>query len=374
MSKNLTTEEFIERAIKIHGDLYEYFPSKYKGSHKIIKISCKKHGIFEQIPNSHLSGKGCRDCAIEKRNKNLMYDTEIFIAKAQKVHNNKYSYPNSIYLGSSFDIEINCPSHGSFWQKAGNHLFGQKCGDCSKNKKSNTQKFIQKAIRVHGDLYLYFKIKYDGSKKDVEIVCQKHDSFWQRPNNHLNGAGCPDCKKEKMNLILKNDIQYFIERASIIHNNKYSYLLMEYKNNKFKIDIICLEHNIFKQTPSSHLNGRGCPNCSNKISKPEIQWLDSLNILSEFRQFKIKINGKLYKVDGYEPETNTILEFLGNIWHGNPKIYDPNGINPISKKSFGELYTKTMERINLFKENGYNVFYIWEDEYINLIKQQKNRI
>lgn len=53
---------FIENAIVIHGDKYDYSQIDYKHSKKKIKILCRKHGEFFQKPNDHLRGKGCRKC------------------------------------------------------------------------------------------------------------------------------------------------------------------------------------------------------------------------------------------------------------------------------------------------------------------------
>jgi len=58
MSRRKITEEFIEDAIRIHGDKYDY--SKIHDA-KIV-IVCKKHGPFMQSPKSHLKGNGCPIC------------------------------------------------------------------------------------------------------------------------------------------------------------------------------------------------------------------------------------------------------------------------------------------------------------------------
>jgi len=55
-------EHFLERAKKIHGDTYDYSNSEYVDSKINIKINCKKHGTFEQMPEKHLSGFGCPTC------------------------------------------------------------------------------------------------------------------------------------------------------------------------------------------------------------------------------------------------------------------------------------------------------------------------
>lgn len=59
------TQFFINRSIEIHGDKYDYSLVEYIHSKKKVKIICKKHGIFEQMPNSHLDGRGCIVCKYE---------------------------------------------------------------------------------------------------------------------------------------------------------------------------------------------------------------------------------------------------------------------------------------------------------------------
>ena len=48
-----------------------------------------------------------------------------------------------------------------------------------------------------------------------------------------------------------------------------------------------------------------------------------------------------------------------------PKIFNSNDINPVIKKTFGELYTNTMNREKILRENGYNLISIWENDYKN---------
>ena len=63
--KRIKNEIFIKRATIIHGDKYRYYKSNYIGNRKKIKIICKKHGVFEQTPISHLRGSGCPDCFVK---------------------------------------------------------------------------------------------------------------------------------------------------------------------------------------------------------------------------------------------------------------------------------------------------------------------
>ena len=64
--QSLTTEEFILKAKKIHGDKYDYSKVKYVNNHTRVCIICPKHGEFWQKPMKHLSGQGCVKCSESK--------------------------------------------------------------------------------------------------------------------------------------------------------------------------------------------------------------------------------------------------------------------------------------------------------------------
>ena len=108
-------------------------------------------------------------------------------------------------------------------------------------------------------------------------------------------------------------------------------------------------------------HGMGCPKCSHRVSLSGTKWLDKLKIPIENREIPIKIGNRLFQVDGYDPETNTVYEYFGNFWHGNPKKFKSNDINPITKTTYGFLYKKTMEKISLIEKDGYNIIYKWSD-------------
>lgn len=58
---------------------------------------------------------------------------------------------------------------------------------------------------------------------------------------------------------LKN--QWYIQKFQEVHGDRYDYSKVAYKTTREKVIIICKEHGEFQQTPNSHLNGRGCPDC-----------------------------------------------------------------------------------------------------------------
>lgn len=106
-------------------------------------------------------------------------------------------------------------------------------------------------------------VEYTYSQTKIKIICKSHGVYEQPPSSHLRGNGCPICAYESKGrvrtAIAKSE---FTTKATIIHNNKYDYELVEYKNNKSKVKILCKSHGIFEQAPNDHLNGKGCPSCA----------------------------------------------------------------------------------------------------------------
>ena len=60
-----------------------------------------------------------------------------------------------------------------------------------------TEEFIKRAREVHGNKYDYSKVEYTDYKTKVCIVCPEHGEFWQRPEQHYKGRGCPVCGVNK---------------------------------------------------------------------------------------------------------------------------------------------------------------------------------
>ena len=125
----------------------------------------------------------------------------------------------------------------------------------------NTEDFVKKAKIVHGDMYDYSKTNYIKSSEKVKIICPTHGEFLQTPNAHLSGRGCKLCGRERT----KNSLDDMIKKANKIHNNKYDYSLVVYKNMDTKVKIICPIHGIFEQSLGSHINSKQeCPKCASK--------------------------------------------------------------------------------------------------------------
>jgi hypothetical protein len=204
--KRLSYDTFLSRAYKAHGHKYTYDKATYKNSYSKMEINCQVHGSFWQRPSDHLLGKGCKECADYARRKSF----DEFSKEALDIHGDKYNYSNTKWEKSSDNkIEIICPLHGSFWQTPHNHIVNrQGCPICASNKRTmDTAEFIAKASYIHEDKYDYSLANYVGTRTPVEILCRKHGTFWQIPNNHLMGQGCPFCA----------DASFKMDRPAIVY-------------------------------------------------------------------------------------------------------------------------------------------------------------
>lgn len=286
---------------------------------------------------------------------------------AKQVHNNFYDYSKVVCLGSKKKVVITCPLHGDFSQTPYCHITRkQGCSKCQyeQQKQNSTftrEEFIFNANKVHAKKYNYDETEYVNSQIKVKIKCNLHGFFMQLPLNHVNhGKGCPKCKSVKlseMNVLTTDD---FIVHSKSIHGTKYDYSKVEYHGMKHYVDIVCPQHGLFTQKAGNHIYIKnGCPICGYNVSKAEIAWLDSLSVPKEYRQKVVTINGTRYKVDAYDKANKTIYEYFGSFWHGNPKFYNPNDINPKNGIKFGELYQSTLEKIKNIENAGYKLIYEW---------------
>ena len=251
-TKQFTIEEFIKRAREVHGDKYDYSKAEYKNSQEKVCIICPNHGEFFQVPNSHLSGRGCSKCSGKNR-----LTTKDFIKKAKETHGNKYDYSKVDYKNSTTKVCIICPEHGEFYQRPGEHFRGYGCQKCGGNLKLTTESFIRKAKEVHNNKYDYSKVVCKNSTTKVCIICPEHGEFFQIPNNHIRGQGCSKCGGS-----YRLNTDDFVKKAKSVHNYSYDYGKVDYKNMYTPVEIFCKIHGYFSQIPASHLKGSGCPKCN----------------------------------------------------------------------------------------------------------------
>lgn len=187
-----------------------------------------------------------------------VFNLESLIEKSKSIYNEKYDYSNTVYVNAKIKCIFKCKIHNIIFEQTPNHHFTSiGCSLCSlEEKKSKVDQlyFENKSKSLYGDIFIYDN--YISAKTEIEFKCKIHNyKFYQTPNDHYSYNGCLECRAE----VNKNK---FIKKANIVHNNKYDYGKIEQYKNLEKVSIICPEHGEFKQTPNSHIQGKGCPSCS----------------------------------------------------------------------------------------------------------------
>ena len=262
-------DNFVEKSKIVHNNKYDYSMVKYVNSRTKVKIVCNIHGEFDQVPASHIRGNGCYECFNDKRkNKNIIEDLKLkhgdrydyslvdyinnttsikikcnmclnifeqspkshknghgcpfcagrhqtnldIIDKFIKIHGEKYNYALVNYVNSKTKVKIVCNHHGVFEQLSCNHIIGNECPKCH-GINMTTDDFITRSNEIHNNKYEYDLTAYIKSIEKVIITCKKHGNFKQRPNDHLNGNGCPKCsyslgELEIEKYLIDNNIEY----------------------------------------------------------------------------------------------------------------------------------------------------------------------
>lgn len=256
------------------------------------------------------------------------------------------------------------------------------CSGCAKDKiKADRllppQEVLRRLDAAWGDKYQYphFHEEYDGTGKKITVLCTIHNkTFTPTVHNLLQNHGCPQCAKDNHRV----SSEEFVIKCNKIHDNKYDYSKVNLelaKSLQEKQIIICPDHGEFLQKASGHILGYGCAKCAKlkgAVSHKAIQWMETIedkegvkirHILSEDGEFMIP--GTQYFADGYCEENNTIYEFHGDYYHGNPAKYDPNKLHAFGR-TYGERYDDTINREQEIRDLGFNLVTIWESDFDKL--------
>lgn len=276
--------------------------------------------------------------------------TEDFLKRAKEVHGNKYDYSKVDYKGIYEKICIICPKHGEFWQTPNNHLQGKGCPLCShRSYKYSKEEFIRHAIEIHKKKYDYSKVNYVNIRTKVCIICPKHGEFWQTPHGHLEGRGCKKCGRDFTSNTQKMGLNKFLKKSQEVHGDKYDYSKVEYINNRTKICIICPIHGEFWQTPYKHLQGHGCHKCNSSHLENEIKLLLFENKVNFEEEKNFDWLG-LQRLDFYLPQYNIAIECQGE-QHFKP--FDFFG----GKEEYAKILKRDERKRKLCEEHGIILLY-----------------
>jgi len=316
--RKLTTEEFIKRSRFKHGDRFSYDKSIYSVGNKII-VTCSEHGDFGTSPHNHMNGHGCFKC----RPKPPRLENTEYLKRAASVHGDKFDYTKTKYIQSNQKITVVCKLHGEFKVFPTDHIKGNGgCIRCMADAtRKDTETFINDAIAVHGDKYNYTKVNYVHCETKVTIVCSEHGVFEQPPKAHLKGLGCFKCSVAAR----RDTLEDFIEKALVVHKNRYAYDKVVYVDSKTPVIIICKDHGEFMQTPNSHLSNSGCYKCNTSKGELKVAEFLTKNNIKYKEQYKIvDSDNNRYRYDFYLTELNVLIEYDGQLHYFAVKFFGGN--------------------------------------------------
>jgi Zn finger protein HypA/HybF involved in hydrogenase expression len=218
-------------------------------------------------------------------------NTKEFIQKAHIIQGGKYDYSKTDYINTYSKVTITCPIHGDFFQTPHDHLNGYGCRKCrsdnlSKLYRHTKTKFIEKAIKIHGNKFEYGKVIYENNNIPIIITCKLHGNFYQLPGNHLKGNGCPKCKSSKGEIQISNflkcrKIKYYIQQT-------FNGCINPKTNYKLRYDFYIPSKNLLiEYDGKQHFTHGGFINGKHKIIKKDVEYLKYKDkIKSEFAKQK----------------------------------------------------------------------------------------
>lgn len=409
MSRTPTFEEIVEKAKKVHGDVYQYLSLDREPKKPQLKIICSKHGEFSQQLSNHLTGKGCVKCSAERTGRSLPHTLESVRELGNKLHNSKYTYVALERVKLAPMLTLICNRHGEFKQEMYAHLAGKGCAKCA--FKFEFVEILNRAHEVHGNKYSY--VGYVEGSETLKVYCKKHGMFSQGRQTHLAGYGCPECGREEARLKARTTLieaqakapknievlevsreasdrgrltfvkakcsvhgqfrkgsdtiqdgcpkcayaanslsasttlEEYTIKACEVHNNSYGYLALARYLNYAKVVAICGSHGVFVQGMAQHLQGARCPRCANITSLSSNSFVEWIKSICPETSLEVCLGSSRLRWDAVVLSKKLAFEFHGLYWHSD------------KYKSASYHYDKHQQGLTA----GFRTVHIFEDEW-----------
>jgi len=201
--KEDAAKKIVSRFQEVHGDRYDYSGFIYDGADKKGLVKCRCGNEFLILAGNHLKGKGCRVCSSRMRAEGVIASMSLQIVEDfRSVHGDKYDYSQVSYSGTDIRVKIGCRECKEvFFQTPASHKKGNGCRRCADRLEGVRRiRAVDEVIKdfegVHGNRYDYSEMEYVRSDRKVEIICNDcREHFWQTPDHHRTGNGCPRCRE-----------------------------------------------------------------------------------------------------------------------------------------------------------------------------------
>jgi hypothetical protein len=378
MTKRKTTEEFIAESTIVHNNKYDYSLVEYTTTYSKVLIRCPIHGQFHQTAKDHKHGCGCPKCgddAVVSVRLSKSLDEKQASNKKRKDTNIKnfgVEYPLQNKDIHNKQIQTNLERFGVEFPLQNEEIH-------EKRKRTNLERFGVEYAQLNKEVLEKIEntnLERYGSKRPLgsgEIKEKIRQSNLER-----RGVEHPAQNKEVLEKMLHtnrknhggvhNTQHHMVKVLSLITNK--DWMVGEYITKGKPMAQLALELRVGETAVWRYIHNHKIPiQHTYRSSSGSNSWIKSI-IESEQIHIQHALNGGEYKIpgttfhaDGFCAETNTIYEFYGDYWHGNPKIFKPEGVNKTKNKTMGELHQVTIARETKIKELGYNLITMWESDF-----------
>lgn len=186
-----TQAQFIEKAIKIHGNRFDYSKVEYINALIKVSIICKNHGEFLQTPGNHVRWNGCQECGITKKYTNEQLDKVLENRTIKRIDN---------YINSWTKIKFKCIECNLIWLcKPNSIILGSGCPICNDTKLSNEdidEYLLKNNIKIKRlDNYINARCKIKWQCFNCNFIWSAEPSEIRRKGKHREGSGCPNCAR-----------------------------------------------------------------------------------------------------------------------------------------------------------------------------------
>ena len=270
-----------------------------------------------------------------------------------------YDFSKSVYAGMNQKVWFICPDHGVVSSDAKNLIAGKQCQKCSIQTRAGKKRMTQKQMlsrfeAAHGERYDYSRAQYKGQNVAVEIICNRHDAFFQQPEFHWANSGCPQCfHEDRRGASQRFTHSSFISKLEAVFPSMFE-LQGAYVNSQTSIAVRCIKHNLLCSTkPNWLLNGNNpCPRCNHMKSAPEEALAAHLARFTTVVQRDRSLIGPK-ELDIYLPEHNLAVEYCGMYWHSHADREDER-----------KNKHKHAEKHRLCAEKGIRLITLYETEWL----------
>jgi len=369
--KTLTNDIFIRKSKLVHGNKYDYSLVKYCNSKTKVKIICKEHGIFEQLPYSHIRGKGCVKCGINETKKELTKSVDDFIEECNDKHNYKYDYSLVNYIGSHNKVKIICPKHGEFEQLPYDHISGHGCEKCSSSISKLETEIDLFLKKLNLDTITSSMSIISPNQLDIYIPSKKlaiefnglywHNELHVDKNYHLNKTEL--CEKLGIQLIHIFEDEWLYKEDIVKSRLRNILGLTENKIFGRK----CIIKEITPKESKEFLNKNHIQGSVNSKIKLGLYYEGELVSLMSFNHIRNNSNDNSYDLVRFCNKLNT------NIIGGADKLlkYFINNYKPKQIISYAD---RRWSQGNLYEKLGFNFIHYSKPNYFYIIgKNRKHK-